>query len=59
LAYLNEDSWVSDFKLAEEFETTKAAFEACYKRGIKNAELVLVMGDEPSQQYDITLPVGL
>lgn len=58
-AYLNAGAWVSDFNLADVFPDTKTAFDCCYRHQIKNAELVLVMGEKPSKEYDVVLSVHL
>jgi hypothetical protein len=48
---------LSDFNLADWFADIKSAVDACQKYNLKNAELVLVVGDKPSKQFDIVLPI--
>ena len=49
--------WVSDYRLAREFESTTAVIAICQSRRIEGAEMVLQMGDKPSDAYDICLPL--
>ena len=58
-AYLSsEGKWVDDCLLAQDFQDVKSAFRTVDKLKLKNAELVLMMGQTPSEAYDVTLPLG-
>jgi hypothetical protein len=57
LAYLKAGSWVSDFNAADGFANTTSALDACQKHKLNNVELVLILGEKPSNQYDVVLPL--
>ena len=58
-AYLSaEGTWVDDSRLAQDFQDVKSAFRTVDKLKVRDVELVLVMGQTPSDAYDITLPIG-
>jgi hypothetical protein len=57
LEYLKSGSWVSDFNLADWFADIKSALDACQKHKLNNVELVLILGEKPSEQYDVVLPI--
>lgn len=49
--------WADDFESARRFEDVKSVMEACAEHGLTDVELVLVMGSQPSAEYDIDLPL--
>lgn len=58
-AYLSaEGTWVEDCRLAQDFQDVKSAFRTVDRLKVKGVELVLMMGQVPSEAYDITLPLG-
>ena len=58
-AFLRADGgWTADFGAALTFPDTQSAMVACAEHGVNGAELLLIMGPEPSEDYDIALPLG-
>lgn len=58
-AFLGADGgWVADFRAARSFEDVKSVMEACQAHELSNVELLLVMGAQPSPEYDIALPLS-
>jgi hypothetical protein len=54
-AYLSsEGKWVDDFQLAEDFKNADGAIAAVQKIAARDVELVLVMGQSPSD-YDVAV----
>lgn len=57
-AFLDADGgWVADFRAARSFQDVKSVVEACQEHELSNVELLLVMGTQPSAEYDIALPL--
>ena len=57
-AYMMSDGGWGDFQSAQHFPDVHDALLACHKYGITEAvDMVLVMGQSPSEDYDIALPL--
>lgn len=57
-AYLTGDGkWEYDYRLAQDFNNMQAAMHACLRHRIADADLLLMIGDRPSQTYDVALPL--
>ena len=48
--------WTDDNQLAKNFRSSGLAVMACRENGLSGVEVVLQVGDRPSQ-YDVVLPV--
>jgi hypothetical protein len=56
--YLNDDgSWTTDWQKAIGFDAFKGVWAAKEGFHLKEVDLVLVVGDKPSTQYDVILPL--
>jgi hypothetical protein len=56
--YLSADGkWGMDFSSAQAFESVEAAVGEIQRLHLENAELVLVMGQKPSERFDVVLPL--
>ena len=57
--YLSADGeWVRDFRSARDFENEESAVLDVHDRQLENAQLVLVMGAEPSPTRDPYLTIS-
>jgi hypothetical protein len=57
--YVSADGeWVTDFRSAHDFENVESAFLDVQDRHLEDAELVLVMGAEPSPTCDPYLAIS-
>ena len=57
-AFLKRDGeWTADLSCAQNFADLKSVVGACEQHGLADVELVLIMGSEPSSDYDIVLPL--
>lgn len=55
--YLSADGkWVSDCRLAQDFQTPAVAISEVRKLKLRDVELVLLMGQQGSE-YDVVLPM--
>lgn len=55
--YLSADGkWVADSRLAQDFANAEMALSAVQGLRLQNVELVLLIGEQPSE-YDIALPL--
>ena len=52
-----DGTWCADFLCAACFSDLTAAFQAAHSRSLQNAEILIVIGDEPNAIYDISLAV--
>lgn len=52
-----EGKWVMDFSAAQDFETVESAVRVIQKLHLKNGEMMLVMGQKPSERWDVSLGV--
>jgi hypothetical protein len=53
---LHDGIWVVDFRLADCFDNTKSALKACEEYDLGDVEMVLVLGEVPTER-DIVLPI--
>jgi hypothetical protein len=57
--YLRSDgTWTNDLNEAECFVDTQAAISAVFRLRLSDCELVLMMGPQPSDAYDVVLPLS-
>jgi hypothetical protein len=57
-AYMMGDGGWGDFRSAQHFPDVQDALLACHRYGITEAvDMVLVMGQSPSDEFDIALPL--
>ncbi len=57
-AYFGRDgTWTHDSASACQFDDIRSILELQRERNLTEIEMVLQMGDEPSAEYDITLPL--
>jgi len=57
--FLSADGqWVRDFRSAHDFENVESAVLDVHDRHLEDAQLVLVMGAEPSPTYDPYLTIS-
>jgi hypothetical protein len=58
-AYLQAGGqWSSDYRRAEHFQDVFTAVRACQIHKLRGVELVLQLGDTPSDLYDVVLPLS-
>ena len=56
--YLNDDgSWTGDWEKAAGFKGMRGVWAAKESYHLRSVDLVLVVGDKPSRQHDIILPL--
>jgi hypothetical protein len=57
--YLREDgAWTTESAEAQDFLDVRSAIEAQQRYSLRDCELMLQMGPEPSAEYDIALPLS-
>lgn len=57
-AFLAEDgSWTKDLGQAQSFPNMEALVQEAQERALKDVELMLVMGETLSKEYDIVMPL--
>jgi hypothetical protein len=57
-AFLAEDgTWTKDLGQAQEFPNMEALVQEAQRRALKDVELMLVMGETLSKDYDIVMPL--
>jgi hypothetical protein len=57
-AYLSADGkWASDHQVAQEFPNMNSVWSVIQKQRLTGVELVLVVGESRSDDYDIVLPL--
>ncbi len=58
-AYLTPEGQWGDFRLAKHFGDVQEAMFTCHRQQLLDAvEMVLVMGQEPNEEFDIALPLS-
>ena len=58
-AYLDRNGgWTRDMSRQEHFESIQDILVVQRRFQLRDIEVVLQMGDEPSTEYDIALPLG-
>jgi hypothetical protein len=50
-------TWTADHRAAMFFASGKAAQATWLAQGLQDSEEILILGDEPSAQYDIIVPL--
>jgi hypothetical protein len=55
--YYREGGWTKEPANAENFESTLAAISLVVERQIRDVELILQFGADPSRIYDVCLPL--
>ena len=53
-----DGSWSTDWKDATVFPTTKAAISAKHRFNLSRVDMVHIIGEGPSEHYDIVMPLG-
>jgi hypothetical protein len=57
-AYLSADGeWAADYRVAQGFESMECVLSAMEKHKLMDVELVMVMGENPCEDYDVALPL--
>jgi hypothetical protein len=57
--YFHDGQWSSDSHLAQAFPETSQAVGAYLRYRLRNVELVLQFGSEPSEIYDLCMPLSV
>ena len=53
----SEGGWATDWRQAQGFESMESVLSVMEKQKLTDVELVMVMGENPSEDYDVVLPL--
>jgi hypothetical protein len=56
--YLADGKWTPEVREAQNFANSLSAISLTLRQHLKDVELVLMMGSEPSAQNDVHVPIG-